>query len=172
MLSNWFTKITTTHTYTTNNLSLSLIFLHSPCSCSIYICIHIHACSIKYCCSRLYIREEYISLFNLCDTSCFLSFRTFEQIKYASTKPCKHSRINILQWILTKLGTYLLLRSLEPYWFSRSKVKGLIFTLSHPCEHSRINIFQWILTKLGTYLVLKKIWNPIDFQGQRSRSQG
>jgi len=28
------------------------------------------------------------------------------------------------------------------------------------------------LTKLGTYLVLKKIWNPIDFQGQRSRSQG
>ena len=43
---------------------------------------------------------------------------------------------------------------------------------SHPCEHSRINILQWILTKLGTYLVLKRIWNPIDFQGQRSRSQG
>ena len=41
---------------------------------------------------------------------------------------------------------------------------------SHPCEHSRINILQWILTKLGTYLVLKRIWNPIDFQGQRSRS--
>ena len=37
---------------------------------------------------------------------------------------------------------------------------------SHPCEHSRINILQWILTKLGTYLVLKRIWNPIDFQGQ------
>jgi hypothetical protein len=35
---------------------------------------------------------------------------------------------------------------------------------------SRINILQWILTKLGTYLVLKRIWNPIDFQGQRSRS--
>jgi hypothetical protein len=31
---------------------------------------------------------------------------------------------------------------------------------------TRINILQWILTKLGTYLVLKKIWNPIDFQGQ------
>jgi hypothetical protein len=43
---------------------------------------------------------------------------------------------------------------------------------SHPCEHSRINILQWILTKLGTYLVLKRIWNPIDFQGQRSRSSG
>jgi hypothetical protein len=42
----------------------------------------------------------------------------------------------------------------------------------HPCEHSRINILQWILTKLGTYLVLKRIWNPIDFQGQRSRSPG
>ena len=41
---------------------------------------------------------------------------------------------------------------------------------SHPCEHSRINILQWILTKLGTYLVLKRIWKPIDFQGQRSRS--
>jgi hypothetical protein len=37
---------------------------------------------------------------------------------------------------------------------------------------SRINILQWILTKLGTYLDLKRIWNPIDFQGQRSRSQG
>ena len=41
---------------------------------------------------------------------------------------------------------------------------------SHPCEHSRINILQWILTKLGTYKVLKRIWNPIDFQSQRSRS--
>ena len=42
----------------------------------------------------------------------------------------------------------------------------------HPCEHSRINILQWILTKHGTYLVLKRIWNAIDFQGQRSRSPG
>jgi hypothetical protein len=42
----------------------------------------------------------------------------------------------------------------------------------HPCEHSRINILQWILTKLGTYLVLRRVWNTIDFQGQRSRSQG
>ena len=46
------------------------------------------------------------------------------------------------------------------------------FRPSHPCEHSRINILQWILTKRGTYLVLKRIWNPIDFQGQRSRSPG
>jgi hypothetical protein len=35
-----------------------------------------------------------------------------------------------------------------------------------------VNILQWILTKLGTYLDLKRIWNPIDFQEQRSRSQG
>jgi hypothetical protein len=28
------------------------------------------------------------------------------------------------------------------------------------------------LTKLGTYLDHKRIWNSIDFQGQRSRSQG
>ena len=34
----------------------------------------------------------------------------------------------------------------------------------------RINILQWILTKLGTYLVLKRIWNPIDFQGHRSKA--
>jgi hypothetical protein len=40
---------------------------------------------------------------------------------------------------------------------------------SHPCEHSRINVLQWILTKLGTYLVLKRILNPIDFQGHRSK---
>jgi translation initiation factor 2 beta subunit (eIF-2beta)/eIF-5 len=32
--------------------------------------------------------------------------------------------------------------------------------------NTRINILQWILTKLGTYLVVKRIWNPIDFQGQ------
>jgi hypothetical protein len=24
----------------------------------------------------------------------------------------------------------------------------------------------WILTKLGTYIVLRRVWNPIDFQGQ------
>jgi hypothetical protein len=33
-------------------------------------------------------------------------------------------------------------------------------------------LLQLILTKLGTYLVLEKIWNPIDFQDQRSRSPG
>jgi hypothetical protein len=54
---------------------------------------------------------------------------------------------------------------------SQTKLRRDIVTLpsvrpSHPCEHSRINILQWILTKLGTYLVLRRVWNPIDFQGQ------
>jgi hypothetical protein len=57
---------------------------------------------------------------------------------------------------------------------SPTKLRRDIVTLpsvlpQHPCEHSRINIHQWILTKLGTYLVLKRIWNPIDFQGYRSK---
>ena len=59
----------------------------------------------------------------------------------------------------------------QPHFWGRH----IVFVRSvrrNPCEHSRINIFQWILTKLGTYLVLKRIWNPIDFLGQRSRSPG
>ena len=43
-------------------------------------------------------------------------------------------------------------------------------------EKKKINkkkkkILQWILTKLNTYLVLRRVWNPIDFQGQRSMTQ-
>jgi hypothetical protein len=30
---------------------------------------------------------------------------------------------------------------------------------------------QWISTKLGTQVILTKICHPVDFQGQRSRSQ-
>ena len=56
------------------------------------------------------------------------------------------------------------------------KVKGqchrVKFLLRNILVNTRINILQWILTKLGTYLDLKRLWNPIDFQGQRSRSQG
>ena len=84
--------------------------------------------------------------------------------------PCEHSRINILQWILTKLGTFLVLKRIwNPIDFQgqRSRSLGQIFTAYHPCEHSRINILQWILTKLGTYLDLKRIWNSIDFQVHR-----
>jgi len=101
-------------------------------------------------------------------------WRSLDQI-FTALHPCEHSRINILQWIFTKLGTYLVLKRIwNPIDFQsqRSRSPGQIFTMYHPCEHSRINILQWILTKLGTYLVLKRIWNPIDFQGQRSRSLG
>ena len=86
--------------------------------------------------------------------------------------PCEHSRINILQWILTKLGTYLVRKRI---WNSidfqgqRSRSPIQIFTAYHPCQHSRIKILQWILTKLGTYVVLRRVWNPIDFQGHRSK---
>ena len=86
--------------------------------------------------------------------------------------PCEHSRINILQWILIKLGTYLVLKRIwNPIDFQRqrSRSQGQICTVQHPCEHSRINTLQWILTKLGTYLVLKRIWNTIDFQGHMSK---
>ena len=70
--------------------------------------------------------------------------------------PCEHSRINILQWILTKLGTYLVLKRIwNPIDFqvhrSAVKVTVKIFTAQHPYEHSRINILQWVLTTLGTY---------------------
>jgi hypothetical protein len=36
-------------------------------------------------------------------------------------------------------------------------------------ESTSFNGLQWILTKLGTNLVLKRIWNPIEFQGQGDR---
>jgi hypothetical protein len=58
--------------------------------------------------------------------------------------------------------------SLEPYWFPRSNVK-VTWSMFY-FVNTRINILQWIVVKLGTYLVLKRIWNPINFQGHRSRS--
>ena len=102
-----------------------------------------------------------------------------QRVKFSPHNFLVNTRINILQWILTKLGTYLVLRRVwGPIDFQgqRSRSPGQIFTMPHPCEHSRINILQWILTKLGTYLVIKRIWNPIKsiFKviGQRSRSPG
>ena len=88
--------------------------------------------------------------------------------------PCEHSRINILQWILTKLGTYLVFKRI---WnrndfqghMSMVKVTGSIFLQHNILVNTLESILQWILTKLGTYLVLKRIWNPIDFQGHMSK---
>ena len=75
---------------------------------------------------------------------------------------------NILQWNLcdpTPEFSNIL-------WVFRQEFQVPKYFFNILCEHSRINFLQWILTKPGTYLDLKKIWNPIDFQGQRSRSQG
>ena len=88
--------------------------------------------------------------------------------------PCDHSRINILQWILTNLGTYLVLRRVWNLLIFQ--VKGqchwVKFLLHKILVNTRINILQWIFTNLGTYLVLRRVWNPNDFQGHRSRSPG
>jgi hypothetical protein len=80
---------------------------------------------------------------------------------------------NILQYILTKFGTYLVLRRIWNHidfqgHMSKVKVTGSNFYI----VNSRINILQWILVKLGTYLVFKRIWNTVYFQGQRSRLPG
>ena len=66
-------------------------------------------------------------------------------------------------WSLGESGTLLIF-----------KVKGhqVKFLPCNILVNSRINILQWILTKLGTCLVLGRVWNPIYFQGQRSRSPG
>jgi hypothetical protein len=83
--------------------------------------------------------------------------------------PCEHSRFNILQWILTILGTYLVRTKYVPsvvkiHWrmlilvFTRM-LHGKIFTQwPWPLTlKSIINILQWILTKLGTYIVLMSL---------------
>jgi hypothetical protein len=54
-------------------------------------------------------------------------------------------------------------------WYSNATVHPSFCNIS--CEHSRVNMVQWISTNLGTQVILTKIWHPIDFQGQRSRSQ-
>ena len=81
------------------------------------------------------------------------------------------------EWKVSNTGSthwassYYLLANKVAKGYSNATIRPSVL-LQHPCEHSRINILQWILTKLGTYLVLKRIWNPLDFHGQRSRSLG
>jgi hypothetical protein len=76
----------------------------------------------------------------------------------------EQSNHNHFEMIYTVSGTR---RSIEIYKAVSHTCKTCVI-----CERSRINILQWILTNLGTYLDIKRIWKPIDFQGQRSRSQG
>jgi hypothetical protein len=81
------------------------------------------------------------------------------------------------EWKVSNTGSthwassYYLLANEVAKGYSNATIRPSVL-LQHPCEHSRINILQWILTKLGTYLVLERIWNPLDFHGQRSRSLG
>jgi hypothetical protein len=84
-------------------------------------------------------------------------------VKFLQRNILVNTRINILQWILTKLGTYIVLRRVwNPIDFQGQGIKFLPHSI---LVNTRIKILQWILTKLGTYLDLKRIWNRIDFQG-------
>ena len=94
-------------------------------------------------------------------------------VKFLPHNILVNTRINILQWILTKLGTYFVLRRVwNPIDFQGQRSRSLVKFLPHNIlvNKSRIKILQWILTKLiKKNLVLRRVWNPIDFQGHRSK---
>jgi hypothetical protein len=47
------------------------------------------------------------------------------QVKFLPQHPCEHSRINILQCILTKLGTYLVLKRIwNPIYFQGQRERS------------------------------------------------
>jgi hypothetical protein len=87
-------------------------------------------------------------------------------------------------WLWKSIGFQIFLRTKYVPSLVKIRWRMLILECSQGCYMVKnlpsdldlwpmtLKIFQWILTKLGTYLVLKRIWNPIDFQGQRSRSPG
>ena len=49
------------------------------------------------------------------------------------------------------------------------KVKGQGHRVNFLPNNILVNTLESTSFKLGTYLVLKRIWNPIDFQGHRSK---
>jgi hypothetical protein len=62
---------------------------------------------------------------------------------FTAQHPCEHSRIKILQWIFTNLGTYIVLRRIwNSVDFQGQMSRAQIFTAQHPSEHYRINILQ------------------------------
>jgi hypothetical protein len=68
-------------------------------------------------------------------------------------------------WSLRESGTLLIFNV-------KGQGHSVKFLPHNILVNTRIKILQWILTKLGTYVVLRRVWNSIDFQGQRSMSPG
>jgi hypothetical protein len=64
---------------------------------------------------------------------------------FRPSHPCEHSRINILQWILTKLGTYVVLKKIwNPIDFQGHRVKFLLHNiLVNTLESTSFNGF-WL----------------------------
>jgi hypothetical protein len=86
-----------------------------------------------------------------------------------------HMLLYVPGTLRSKLGTYLVLKIIwnpidfQGHW-SKVKVTGSNFNhVTSLWTLESTNIFQWILTKHGTYLVLRRVWNPVDFQGHRSK---
>jgi hypothetical protein len=110
-----------------------------------------------------------------------IGFQTLLRTKYVPSLVKIHWRMLILEcsqgcyaitiwpgdldlWPWKSIGFQILLRT--KYVPSLVKIHWRMLILE--CSQG----FQWILTKLGTYVVLRRVWNPIDFQGQRSMSPG
>jgi hypothetical protein len=100
--------------------------------------------------------------------------------------PCENSRINILQWIFTKVRTYIVLRRVwnsDDFQGQRSRGKKLtprLFTLKinrvpdspkdYVCTKIDENPLKDVDSRVFT-IVHRRVWNPVEFQGQRSRGQ-
>ena len=56
-------------------------------------------------------------------------------------------------------------------WFRPSVRQCVCAWFRGPCEHNRDNTFAHFLVKLGRHVNHDERMNPIDFGGQRSRSQ-
>jgi hypothetical protein len=83
-------------------------------------------------------------------------------VKFLLRNILVYTRINILQWILTKLGTYLVPKRIwNPIDFqdhmSKIKVTGSNIYRTPSLWTLESTSFNGFLTKLGTYLVLKII---------------
>jgi hypothetical protein len=84
------------------------------------------------------------------------------------------SKFVLLGWPWKSIGFQTLPRTTYVPSLVKIHWRILILECSQGCYVVKIwpgYLWPW-KSILGTYLDLKRIWNPIDFQGQRSRSQG